>query len=132
MGAIRMTASIFHSPSAAHDIPPAYSLGDSSGVSCRPPLSPDVGIVARDPIRQAQDELDDTIRDLRTLAALAEDAGQIETAIEYTRRALAASRSRAPEHKDRLARERLAAVEASLDGGVDFFQAQGQLAGRSA
>jgi hypothetical protein len=96
-------------------------------VSCRPPLSQDVGIVGRDPIRQAQDELDDTIRDLRTLAALAEDAGQIETPYEYTRRCLIASRSRTAEHKDRLAREHLAAVEASLDEGVDFFQARGRM-----
>lgn len=96
--------------------------------SCRPPLSLDVGIAAHAAIRQAEDELDDVIRDLKTLAALAEDAGQIETAIEYTRRSLAASRSRTAEHKDRLAREQLAAFEAALDGGADFFQAQGRRA----
>lgn len=122
-----MTASLFRPPTAAPDIPPACSLSDSAGVSRSTALSPDVGIVARDPIRQAEDELDDTIRDLKTLAALAEDAGQIETAIDYTRRCLIASRSRTAEHKDRLAREHLAAVEASLDGGVDFFQARGRM-----
>lgn len=120
------------SPSTAETAVPADSIVPSpAGVSCREPARHSVGAVRHDTFG-AEDELDNAILDLKTLAALAEDAGQIETAIEYTRRALAASRSRAPEHKDRLARERLAAVEASLDGGVDFFQAQGQLAGRSA
>jgi len=119
--------SFFVPKSDAADIPPACSLGGSAGVSRSTALSPDVGIVARDQIRQAEDELDDTIRDLKTLAALAEDAGQIETAYEYTRRCLIASRSRTAEHKDRLAREHLAAVEASLDEGVDFFQARGRM-----
>lgn len=104
----------------------ACSLDRSAAVSRSSALLPVVGCVLPDPIRQAEDELDEAIRDLKTLSALAEDAGQIETAKDYTRRMLAASRSRTPEHKERLAREHLAAVGASLDQGVDFFQVEGQ------
>jgi hypothetical protein len=87
-----------------------------------------VGDVLRDPIREVEDELDDLIRDLQTLAALAQDRGDIQTAFEYTRRMLAASRSRTREHKDRLAREHLAMVEASLDNGAAYFAAEGDKA----
>jgi hypothetical protein len=117
----------FSSPAiAAAALPGACSLGDSADVSCGEPARHSVGAVLPDPIRQAEDELDDAIRDLKTLAALAEDAGQIHTAIDFTSRCLAASRSRTPEHKERLAREHLAAVEATLDHGVDFFQVEGR------
>lgn len=87
-----------------------------------------VGQSRHDHIRAAEEDLDDLIDELKTLAALAEESGRIHTAYEYTRRMLAASASRTPEHKDRLAREHLAAVEASLDRGVDFFQVEGRRA----
>ena len=99
---------IFPPATVAAALPGACSLSDSAGVSCGEPARHSVGAVRHDTFG-------------------AEDAGQIETAKDYTRRCLAASRSRTPEHKDRLAREHLAAVEASLDGGVDFFQAQGRM-----
>lgn len=117
------------SPTTAADALPRSLQDDSAATGVCPPSGvTGVSAVRQDSIRQAEDELDDAIRDLKTLAALAENAGQIETAIDYTRRALAASRSRTPEHKDRLAREHLAAVEASLDAGADYFQAQGRQA----
>jgi hypothetical protein len=43
----------FSPATAAADLPGACSLSDSAGVSRSTALSPDVGIVARDQIRQA-------------------------------------------------------------------------------
>jgi hypothetical protein len=53
-------------------------------------------------IRQAESELDEVIRDLATLAALAEDRGDVLTAMDYSRRMAAAIKSRTPEHIQRL------------------------------
>lgn len=101
--------------------PPSSSIDTPSGSGCGESHREAVGDRRHD--SAAEDELDDAIRDLRTLAALAEDRGDIETAKDYTRRSLEASASRTPAHKDRLAREHLAMVERSLDEGVDYFQA---------
>ena len=122
-----MSASFCPVPAAV--LPASCIQPCRAGVSCSAAPQQVVGAVRHD-TAAAEEELDDAIRDLKTLAALAEDAGQIETAKDYTRRMLAASRSRTPEHKERLAREHLAAVEASLDGGVDFFQVQGRMDAR--
>jgi hypothetical protein len=46
--------------------------------------------------------LDEVIRDLATLAALAEDRGDVLTAMDYSRRMAAAIKSRTPEHIQRL------------------------------
>lgn len=120
-----MTASsVLSTPDTA--APSASTMPALPMASCGESPSPDVGERLPD-LRAAEDELDDTIRDLKTIAALAEDAGNIETAKEYTRRLLAASRSRTPEHKDRLAREQLARVEASLNQGCDYFAHQGEV-----
>jgi hypothetical protein len=51
---------------------------------------------------QVQDELDSAIRDLATLAALAEDRGDVLTAMELSRRMAAAIKTRTPEHVQRL------------------------------
>jgi hypothetical protein len=53
-------------------------------------------------LSDAQQELDDAIRQLQTLAALAEDRGDVLTAMDYSRRMAAAIKSRTPEHVQRL------------------------------
>ena len=106
---------------------PSSILPSPAGVSCGEPARHSVGAVRHDTFG-AEDELDEAIADLKTLSALAMDAGDEPRAIEFSRRMVRAILSRTPEHQDRLAREHLAMVEASLDGGVDFFQAQGLVA----
>ncbi len=115
--------SLFAPPPAQADIPPPCSLKHSTEREREQAAVTGVGAV-----RQAEDELDDAIDTLRTMAALAQDRGDTETAFDFTRRMLAASRSRTAEHQDRLAREHLAAVERSLDEGCCYFSAEGDKA----
>jgi hypothetical protein len=70
------------------------------------------------------DELDDAIRDLQTLAALAEDRGDIAGAMELSKRRMAAIRSRTPEHAARIDQEE----RQRIDEGLDYFAHQGALA----
>lgn len=113
-------------PAAALDATrPSVNLSCPSVGNCPQGTELWVGQSRHDHIRAAEDELDDAIADLKTLSALALDAGDEPRAIEFSRRMVRAILSRTPEHQDRLAREHLAAVEASLDGGVDHFQVDG-------
>jgi hypothetical protein len=75
-------------------------------------------------VRQAEDELDEVIRELQTLAGLAQDRRDIETAKDLSRRMLAAIASRTPEHQVRLERE----AQARVDADACYFSAVGELA----
>jgi hypothetical protein len=87
-------------------------LQESQETGCKASLQGEVGEIA-----QAEQELDDAIRELQTLAALAEDRGDIGTAMELSRRMAAAIKSRTPEHVARLDAEALERVqELTFDG----------------
>lgn len=73
-------------------------------------------------VRQLEDELDQTIKDLGFAAVHAKAAGNHGSARELTNRMMAAIRDRTPEHQERLA----AQARARIDRDPCYFSAIGE------